>query len=182
MAKGISFEEGLRYPWKNKKRLWNILWILIPIVGLFAIIGYAQRIVQAMAKGDFRGLPAFNKFWENCGNGFMVFIRLIPLMIVVMLMNFIPLVGNVAYLFVAIFMLPYMIINFLVKDKFSALWEVEKTINVVFKNVTAYLIAFAKQIVFVIVYGIASIILIGIPCYVFGNAIFLADFYRNHSR
>ena len=39
-----SLVEGLKYPWQKGVRLWNILWLLLPIFGWFALMaGHRNR-------------------------------------------------------------------------------------------------------------------------------------------
>lgn len=182
MEKPISFSKGMGYPWGNASRLWNILWGLIPILGILALIGYFQKIAQALAKKDFKGLPQFGKFWDNTSKGFVLFIKYLPLAVVLWIISSVPVIGKLASTIISIFILPWLVINFFVKDDFAALWEVKKAVNIVSKNLQDYVISFLKQFAYWIIYGIASIILIGIPCNVLGGYVFIVDFYNRHKK
>jgi len=182
MTKNISFTKGLKYPWGNAKKLWNILWALIPVLGWLALIGYCQKIIQSLAKANFKGLPKFGSFWDNLGTGIVLLLKYIPTAAVIWIIGMIPVIGWIAAVAINIFILPWLFVNFMVKDKFSALWEIQKATNAVVKNIKAYVIAFVKTLVFTIIYGIASIILIGIPCLSFGSMTYLVDFYNHHKK
>lgn len=176
-----SLGEGLKYPWGKASRQWNILWVLIPIFGWFALIGYFKKIIQELVKGNTKTLPAFGGFWKNFTEGLMAFVFLIPTIVILSVLNAIPVAGNAAAFIIQLFILPWLVINFLVKGDFASLWEVKKAFFKVFNNAVDYLWALLKQIVYWVVYGVLSIVLVGIPGYAFGPYYFLADFYRrNH--
>jgi hypothetical protein len=173
-----NFIEGLKYPWKNPKRLWNILWILIPILGFFAIIGYIRKIVLELLKENKEGLPEFGDFWDNLKIGFKLFIYIIPTMVLLSLIELIPFIGSPISYLISFFLLPWLFINLYVKGEFNAIWEIRKAFEEVTNRFLDYLVAFLKTIGFGIIYIIASFILIGIPCYTFGSMYYLVDFYR----
>jgi hypothetical protein len=176
-----SFKDGLSYPWGNAKRLWNILWGLIPIVGMLALLGYIQIIVKSLAKGDTKGLPAFGSFGDNLVAGIKIIIFMIPTFAVLIALMFIPTIGEILYYALTLLVLPWLMINFLVKDEFGALWDIGKCFDAVFKNFGDYLLALIKTIVFAIIYFIASFVLVGIPCYMFGGNFYFVEFYRNNN-
>ena len=178
---GQDLGEGLKYPWNKARRLWNILWFLIPIFGWFALGGYIKKIVKELATGQRNELPAFGSFWNNFVQGVKVFVFLIPIYIVIMLISMIPFgIGTILYYLITIFIMPWLIMNFFVNETFNSIWELKKAFNIVFGNAIAYLIAFVKQIIYQIVYGILMVVLVGIPCYSFGNMYFLTEFYRKY--
>lgn len=175
-----DFPDGLKYPWNRMGRLWNILWALIPIVGWLALIGYIRKIVRSIVGGDMEGLPEFGSFGDNLKVGFWVFVKLIPLYIVVAVIGMIPFVGWLANLFLQIFFVPYLVIHFLVTDEFKATFDYKAVMDYVFQNVGDYLIAFVKTLGYAIVYGVLSIVLIGIPCLYFGGYYFMAEYYAKN--
>jgi hypothetical protein len=77
-------------------------------------------------------------------------------------------------------MLPWLTINFFVKDKFDALWELEKAFKIVTKNFTEYLLALVKTVIFCVIYYLLCFVLVGIPCLQFGSMYYLAKFYKDH--
>lgn len=180
-SKISSFSNGLKYPWGNAKRLWNILWILIPIIGWLALFGYMQSIVRAIVAGNKSYLPEFISFGDNLKRGLMLFLKIIPLMLAYVLVASIPYIGQLAGLVAEVFFLPYLVINLFVTDKFEESFNIKKTCNAVCNNLGDYLIAYLKTLGFGIIYLFLSIVLIGIPCLTFGKLFFLTEFYANHS-
>jgi hypothetical protein len=176
-----SIEQGLKYPWNKASRLWYILWILVPIFGWFALIGYMKTIVKELVTKQRKELPEFGPFWDNFTQGVKVIIFIIPTYIVLSLIGAVPIIGTALYYIVSIFIIPWLMINFFVKDSFSALWELQKAFDIVFNNAVEYIIAAIKTLIYEVVYGLLSIVLIGIPCYAFGNLYFLTDFYKKYN-
>ncbi|MBU4502008.1 MAG: DUF4013 domain-containing protein [Nanoarchaeota archaeon] len=176
-----TFKAGLKYPWGNPKRLWNVLWVLIPIIGWLALLGYCQSIVRAIVAGNKTGLPEFVGFGDNLKRGFILFVKILPLMIAYNLVYSIPGIGFLTGFIAEVFFIPYLVINLFVTDKFEESFNLKKTWNAVFNNLGDYFTAYLKTIGFVILYGLLSIILIGFPGFLFGQLFFLVEFYRNHS-
>lgn len=181
LSKISRFTTGLKYPWGNAGRLWNILWALIPIIGWFALIGYCQSIVRAIIAGNKTNLPEFIGLGDNLKRGFILFVKAIPLMAAYCLVFYLPGVGIIAGWIAEIFFIPYLMINLFVTDKFEESFNLKKTWDAVFNNLGEYLIAYLKTLGFVVIYFFLSLILIGIPCLAFGQLFFLAEFYANHS-
>ena len=146
------------------------------------MIGYGKVIIKALVSGKRKELPSFGKFWTNFKEGVVIFIFFIPTFMVLILIGLIPIAGNAVATLFNIFLLPWLIINFLVKGTFDSLWEIKKSFNLVFDNVVEYLFAYLKTLVYALIYAILSIVLVGIPCYIFGGSYFLTDFYRNHNK
>lgn len=179
---GKSLKKGLKYPWNKASRLWNILWVLVPIFGWFALAGYSKIIIRELIKGQRKNLPAFGKFWSNFKQGVIIFVFLIPTMFVLNIIGVIPFFGGTLSLLISVFLFPWLIMNFFIEETFNSLWEVKKAFNIVTENIVDYLWAYLKTIIYMIVYGILSIFLIGIPCYSFGGYYFLTEFYKNHKK
>jgi hypothetical protein len=148
---GESLSKGLKYPWNKASRLWYILWVLVPIFGWFALGGYIKKIVKELVKGQRKELPKFGPFWENFVQGIIIFVFLIPTYIVLMLVMAIPLVGEPLYYLIAIFILPWLIMNFFVKGTFSSLWELKKAFDIVTSNAKEYVIAIIKTFIFAVI-------------------------------
>jgi len=180
----LSFKDGLRYPWGEPKRLWYILWVLVPILGWLALLGFVQKIVRSLIGGNDKTLPDFGSLGENFVDGFWVFVKLIPLIIVyqlvVLVLGFIPVFGWFAIMFIAWILMPYLILHFLNTGKFEDTFALKKTWDTVFGDFVGYLIAMLKTIGFGLIYGVLMLVLVGIPCYAFGSSVFLAEFYRTH--
>ena len=178
----ISLKEGLKYPWNKASRLWNILWLLFPIFGWFALAGYFKRIIKELVKGNNKQLPEFGKFWQNFKDGIIIFVFMIPTIIALFMVKMIPLIGDVLSTLIEVFLLPWLIINFFVKETFDSLWDIKNAFSLVFENAVDYIFAYLKTLIFTLIYGLLSIVLVGIPCYIFGNSFFLAEFYRNNKK
>jgi hypothetical protein len=175
-----SLKEGLKYPWNKASRLWYILWLLFPIFGWFALLGYFKRIVRELVKGNKKQLPEFGKFWENFKQGIMIFIFMIPTFLVMAIVGMIPFIGQVLSTLINVFLLPWLMINFFVKETFDSLWEIKKAFNIVFENAIDYIFAYLKTLIFSLIYILLCFVLVGIPCYLFGSSFYLAEFYKSY--
>jgi|TARA_B100001964_G_C14216374_1_gene593002 hypothetical protein len=192
MAKGaknkanneIDFGTAFKYPFNRPIGLLNIFWILVPIIGWFALMGYSIRIIKNFVKGDFKELPLFN-FSQDFNLGFFMFLKMIPFIIVIATVNFvlalIPFVGFLANLFISLFIVPILFINFFVKETIQSYFEFN-IIKHVFDNFGDYIIVILKSLVLGIIFLILIIVLVGIPAGSFTKNIFFADFYRRHIR
>lgn len=181
VPKVSSFSDGLRYPWGVPKRLLNILWALIPVLGWLALVSYYQSMIRVIVAGNKTNLPEFIGFGENLRKGFLLFVKSLPLLIAYSLIFSVPGIGRVAGFIAFVFFLPYLGINLFVTDKFEESFNIPKVWDNVFSNLREYLIAYVKTIGFVLIYVPLLIILIGIPCLHFGCLFFLAEFYTNHN-
>lgn len=175
-----DFKTGFSYPWGKASRLWNILWILLPIFGWFALFGYGKKIVRSIVAGNTRELPAFGRFWKNFREGVFIIVFMIPTIAALMILNMVPLIGNLAACLFGIFLMPWLTMNFLVKETFESLWEIEKAYKKVVANIVEYIFTLLKALVFSIVYFVLCFVIVGIPCLTFGKNFFLAEFYRKH--
>ena len=171
---------GLKYPWNKGSRLLYILWVLVPIFGWFVLGGYFKKIVKTLVTKQRRELPKLGSVFESFIEGIVIFILMIPTFVVFGMIGSIPFLGNITSAFINIFLLPWLTINFFMKGNFKSLWEIKKAFNIVFDNIKEYLFAFIKTAVYGIIYGILSLILIGIPCAVFGRMYYLTAFYKKH--
>lgn len=175
-----DFKAGFSYPWGKASRLWNILWVLLPIFGWFALAGYGKKIARSLISGNTKELPAFGGFWNNFKEGLFVLVFMIPTFIVMGMISAIPLIGPVAYAVVSFGLVPWLSMNFFMKESFESLWEIKKAYRIVSTNIVEYLFAMLKTILYTIVYLVMCIVLVGIPCLAFGNNFFLAEFYRKN--
>jgi hypothetical protein len=176
----LNFNNAFKYPFNRAKGMWNILWVLLPIFGWFALGGYGVRIVQEFSKGQFKKLPIM-KFGSDMGLGFFMFLKAIPFMLVygiflgiLALLN--PWLSSVRII-IEIFVIPILTINFMNKETVGSFFAFGK-VKYVFANLGDYIIAILKTILLCIVFLIMFLILVGIPAQAFTQNIFLADFYR----
>jgi hypothetical protein len=178
---GLSIEKGLGFPWANASRQWYALWLLVPIYGWFALIGYIQKIYREIGlSGKVKGLPEFGSSWTNFTDGLLLFVMLIPLMVVFILLSAIPGIGIILYYLAALFVLPYLAMHLMVTGKFASSFDFSSWWRVVVGNFGAYIIALLKGIIYSVVYGLLSLIIIGIPGNLFGGHLYIADFYARH--
>ena len=180
----LDFETAFKYPFKRAVGLLNILWILLPFIGWFALGGYTITIIKHFIKGDFKELPKFN-FKRDLNLGFFMFLKAIPFFIVYGIvqgiLGFIPVVGLLGYLFIALFILPILVMNFFQKETVESLFEFSK-IGAVFDNFGEYMMALLKSIALQIIFLVMIIVLVGIPAGSFTKNIFFADFYRRFAK
>ncbi len=177
----LDFKTAFKYPFNRAKGMWNILWILLPIIGWFALSGYGIRIIKEFSKGKFKKLPTF-EFSSDLKLGFFMFIKSIPFMIIYGILLAIltlisPWLRGVTQVFLSIFVVPILAINFFNKETVGSYFELE-IIKSVFNNLGDYVMAVLKSILLGIIFLIMIIVLVGIPAGAFTQSIFLADFYR----
>ncbi len=70
----ISFSDAFKYPFKTPKRLLYALWLIIPILGWFALFGYIVRLVNEFVEGRYEGLIKLD-FMEDLKLGFITFLK-----------------------------------------------------------------------------------------------------------
>ena len=178
----LDFKTALNYPFKRAMGLWNILWILLPIFGWFALIGYGVRIIKEFSKGKFKELPLFN-FRSDLSLGFFMFLKAIPFIIVysliVFLFDSLGIPGGFIEILLEFFVAPMLTINFVRKETVSSYFEF-RVLKPVFNNFVDYIMVLLRSILLFVVFGVMSIILVGIPANVFTQYMFLADFYRRN--
>ena len=173
-------ETAFKYCFNRPKGMWNILWVLVPIFGWFALGGYGVRLIQEFSKGKFKKLPVL-KFNSDMKLGFFMFLKALPFLIVYMifigLLNLIDPWFNLLRIITDLFMIPLLSIHFMNKETVESLFDF-KILKAVYENLGDYLITILKSIALGIVFLIMWIILVGIPAGSFTKNIFLADFYR----
>ncbi|MBT6995139.1 DUF4013 domain-containing protein [Candidatus Woesearchaeota archaeon] len=181
----LKFKHAFSYPFNRAKGLWNILWILLPIFGWLALSGYSIRIVKEFSKGKFKKLPLF-KFSSDLELGFFMFFKGLPFMIayfvIVEIFGFVfPWFGSLTDIFLGVFIVPILTVNFYNKETVSSYFEF-KVLKSVFYNIGDYITVILKSILLVIVFALMIIVLIGFPAMAFTDNMFLADFYRRRVR
>lgn len=177
----LDFKTAFKYPFNRATGMWNILWVLLPIIGWFALGGYGVRIIQEFSKGEFKQLPVF-KFSSDLKLGFSMLLKALPfitayIVIGAVLNKIDPRVAGLANFFMGLFAVPILTMNFLNKETVESFFELG-IIKSVFNNLGDYIVVILNSILLGIVFLIMSIILVGIPAGAFTKNIFLADFYR----
>ncbi|MFH0808324.1 MAG: DUF4013 domain-containing protein [archaeon] len=180
-SEGLNFKSAFMYPFNRAKGMWNILWILFPIFGWFALGGYSVRIVKEFISGKFKNLPLM-KFGDDMRLGFFMFLKAIPFVVVMVIMFGIlfltnPILEVMAEVLFGIFVFPMLTIHFMNKQTIGSFFEF-RIIGKVWNNFGDYFLAILKSIGLALVFLIMIIVLVGIPASQFTKNIFLADFYR----
>jgi hypothetical protein len=176
----LAFKTAFKYPFNRAKGMWNILWVLLPIFGWFALGGYTIRIVREFINGNFGQLPLF-QFKNDMKLGFFMLLKAIPFIVAYMavifvLMKISPWLRIVTTLF-EIFAIPILGVHFINKGTVGSFFEFQ-IVKVVFQNLGDYVITILKGFLLGLVFIVMIIVLVGIPAGAFTKNIFLADFYR----
>lgn len=178
----LMFKAAFKYPFNRARRLWNILWFLLPIIGWFVLFGYAIDIVKYFLKGNFKELPKM-EFGRDLKLGFFMFFKGLPFflayMAVTIAISFVPGIGILFNLFTGFFVVPMMTINFFKKQTVDSYFEFKK-LKPVFTEIEDYVVMLLKSIGLSLVFLLMFLILVGIPAGVFTKYIFFADFYRRY--
>jgi len=179
--KKLDFNTAFKYSFNRAKGMWNILWIFLPIVGWFALGGYSIRIVKEFIKGKFKELPVF-EFKSDLKLGFNMFLKGLPFVITYIIISSVldimdSEIAELVDLFIALFIVPMLTINFLKKETVGSYFEIE-ILKYVFNNFGDYVITLLKSILLGIVFLIMWVILVGFPAGAFTKNMFVADFYR----
>lgn len=179
----LDFKTAFKYPFNRPIGMLNILWLLLPILGSFANYGYLVVIIRQFLNNDFKELPEFN-FKDNLSLGFFMFLKTIPFILVFVVIQTIamfisPIIGFLGILFIVLFILPILFINFIKNGTVRSFFDFN-TIVPVFNNFGNYLIVLLKTTGLGILFLLMMLILVGIPGYIFTQYIFYADFYREY--
>ena len=176
----IRFGQAFTYPFRKFSRIFNILWLLVPIVGVLAVSGYGIWITQKFIRGEYRQLPKFH-FGKNLKLGFFIFLKFIPLITAIMviqtLLGYLGTIGTIITVVLMFFVYPILMINFLQHETIAASFDV-RLVKLVFTHIGDYIITTLKAIALTLIFLAMCLILIGIPALHFTQYIFLADFYR----
>ncbi|MFC1648702.1 DUF4013 domain-containing protein [Nanoarchaeota archaeon] len=180
----LDFGDAFKYPFNRPKGLLNILWILLPIFGWFALGGYGIRIMNEWVEGKVNQLPQMS-FVDDMKLGFMIFIKSIPLVLAIMVLSWVLSLGKglgmIIFYIVVLLVVPMLGINLVVKKTVASSFEFEK-VKPVFSNFGDYIVALIKELVLGIIFLVLYVVLVGIPAGAFTKNIFFADFYKRHAK
>ena len=177
----VDFKTAFMFPFNKASRMWNILWVLLPIFGWFALAGYQVRIMNGFIDGKFKQLPKMT-FKKDLKLGFWMVLKALPFVLAFMFLIMLiamadeTLAGTVE-VFLVLFVVPVLGINFIKKQTVDSFFEVG-LVKHVFNNFVDYVIALLKSLGLAAVFFIMMIILVGIPASTFTKNLFIADFYR----
>ena len=163
----LEFGTAFKYPFNRPKGMWNILWILFPIFGWFALGGYSIRIVQEFSKGKFKQLPLF-KFKSDMKLGFFMLLKSIPFILAYLLVLgilgiILGLLGipiwllSFARVLLEMLIIPILFINFFNKETINSLFEFDK-IGLVFSNFGDYIITILKGLLLAVIFMVMIIV------------------------
>ena len=178
-----AIKDAIKYPWTKMQRVFWFWLIFIPIFGWFPLYGYMLDFMQNIVKGSDKELPKFGKYWDLFGQGFFYLIFSLIVGVVVQILIRIPIVGWIAYLYVML-IVPVLAINYAVKRRFGAFFDIGLATKMVFGNFGAYIVMILKTIVVGLFWLLCSIPIITLiwtlPAMQFSSGFLLAQFYRKH--
>ena len=177
----MNFETAFKYPFNRAKGMLNILWMLLPFIGWFALLGYVVRIVQEFVNGKFQELPLLS-FKSDLKLGFFMFLKALPFMIaynvIISIFGAVNLwLSWITQFILGILIIPMLTVNFLNKETVASYFEF-KILKNVFNNLGDYLLTILKGIALGLIFLVMWLVLVGIPAGAFTQYLFLADFYR----
>ncbi len=173
----LTIKAAFKYPFNRAKGMWNILWILIPIIGWFALGGYIVRIIKGFLKGNFKKLPIFS-FRSDLELGCTMFLKSLPFLIAYTIAALIlSAISPVLRYIMEILIIPILTINFINKQTIESYFEF-KIIKHVFNNFGDYIVMILKGILLALIFLVMCVILVGFPAGAFTESIFIADFYN----
>lgn len=179
-ARELTFREAFTYPFNRFVGLFNILWILVPIFGWFALGGYKVRITQQFIKGQYKQLPEMH-FVDDMILGAKMFFKIIPLILAVAIfagvLQILGPIGTIAVILLEILVLPVLILNFMKNETVASSFELGKA-RAVFQNLWEYVVALFMDIVLALVFVLLTIVLVGFPAGVFTKGMYIANFYN----
>ena len=186
----LNFKKAFSYPFNRPKGLLNILWVLFPIFGWFALVGYLVRIIKGYVNNKFKQLPIFD-FKNDISLGFFMFLKSLPFMILYMVVIsfpqlFLTITNNsgqwVFHLLrgaLDFLVFPVIYINFVNKQTVGSFFEF-KIVKSVFRNFKDYVFVMIKSLGLSLIFLLMAFIIVGIPAILFTSYIFIADFYRRN--
>lgn len=181
----IDIGSALKYPWKKMTRAFWYWIILIPIFGWFPLYGYMLDVIQNITKGNDKELPKFGKYWPSFIDGFYFFVFVMIVSVVLNIVMRIPIAGWAAYILIALIM-PMLMVNYAVKRKFSAFFDVVFATKMVFGNFIDYIVLILKNIVVGLFWLLCSIPIVTLiwtlPAMQFSGQYLIAQFYRKHNK
>ncbi len=178
-----SITDAIKYPWTKMQRAFWFWLIFIPIFGWFPLYGYILDIIENIVKGNDTALPKFGKYWPSFTQGFYYILFSIILSVVLMIVMRIPLVGWIAYLYLAL-LTPILVANYAVKRRFGAFFDIGFATKVVFGHFIEYIVMILKTIVVMLFWLICSIPIVTliwtIPAAQFSSQFLIAQFFRKY--
>lgn len=180
-----TISEGLKYPFTNIKRLFNIWWLLVPIWGWFVVNGYGIRILKELVKGNTKELPPIHPFKSLFKTGFLLTIALLIVYIPSVILSLIPVIGLIISVYLA-FIFPLLEFQFAEKQRIRDGVDIVQATKTAFAHFREYLLAYFKTIVVGIIFVIASLpiitIIVTFPALVISQYYFFAEYYKTFGK
>ena len=178
-----SIKDAIKYPWEKMKRAFWFWLILVPIFGWFPLYGYMLDIMQGIVQGSDKQLPKFGKYWKLFAQGFYYLLFAVIVGVIVQLVIRIPIVGWIIYIYI-ILIVPMLVINYAMKRRFGAFFDIGLATKLVFGHFWAYIVMILKTIVTALFWLLCSIPIITLiwtlPAAQFSSAFLMAQFYRKY--
>jgi hypothetical protein len=178
-----SIKDAIKYPWTKMQRAFWFWLVLIPIFGWFPLYGYMLDFMQNIVKGADKELPKFGKYWELFAQGFFYLVFALIVWVIVQIAIRIPIVGWIIYIYVVL-IVPILAINYAVKRRFGAFFDIGLATKMVFGHFGAYIVLILKTIVTGLFWLLCSIPIITLiwtlPAMQFSSGFLLAQFYRKY--
>src|SRR3989344_3909252 len=157
MKKVVSITDAVKYPFDNFKRLFNFYYVLIPILGLIALLGYCVKTIQSIMKRMDEELPEFGSFADNLRLGF-------PLAIIFVIIA------------------PILIMQHAQKGTIASGLDIIEATHMAATNFVDYIITYLKVLIVSVIFLIASIpivtLIVTVPASSFSKLLLFTDFYR----
>ncbi len=182
-----SIGDALAYPFANFKRLFNYYW-LFTIIGTVAYFGYDIKIIQSivLANKDFE-LPPFGDFWTNTKKGAKLMVLIIVLFLAMATLRFVAefsafgVFASAASIYLG-FILPILLVQYAVNEKFAEGCNISRASRIVFNNFWGYIHMLLKIFAVAVVYILASLfvftLIVTIPASRFSQDYLIAEFYK----
>jgi hypothetical protein len=175
------FNDALKFPFSQFRRLWWYWLNLIPVLGWILFAGYSADIARAIVDKKAKGLPEFGAFGETFVTGLLYTVLAFAWSIIAQLFLYIPVVGWVGYAFVLIIM-PVLLLQYATSRKFTDGFNAVSATKLVFGNFWKYVVALLTLIGVALVWLVASVLIVTIPVTIpalaYGQLYVLARFYR----
>ena len=181
MKKVVSITDAVKYPFDNFKRLFNFYYVLIPILGFIALLGYCVKTIQSIMKRMDEELPEFGSFADNLRLGFPLAIILLIIAFVLFFLYFVPTLGLIVLIYFVI-IAPILIMQHAQKGTIASGLDIIEATHMAATNFVDYIITYLKVLIVSVIFLIASIpivtLIVTVPASSFSKLLLFTDFYR----
>ncbi len=178
----FTIKGALAYPFINFKSFWNILWLLLPIIGWLFFAGYTLQILKAISNRKDKGLPKSNPFLDNFLLGLKYIIFYLPLILVLILANFYNIGLYFLIVILAYLPMPFLVVQFSRDEKFKSLYNYKKGYIILSKNIKKFLLFILFTIAIDLIWVLSSIFIVTIivtyPALIYGSLYLQAKLFQ----